>query len=354
MDNNKSKHRKINIDLFVLGKMLWDDKKRVCKYCFIAAIAGVIVAFSIPRIYKSTAVLAPEEAQSGLGGGLSSIASMVGLDMKIGTSDAIYPEIYPDIINSTNFIVGLFPMNVKSKDGKINTTLYDYTLNHQKSAWWNYPRILLVRCIEKLKSNDANNGGEGYDPFHLTKQQEDVYKSLVSNIKCNVDKKTNVISIQITAQDPYIAKNIADSVKSRLQIYITDYRTKKTRNDVNYLEKIYNEADENYKKASARYSSFVDSHQNTVLERYKAKEEDLRNDMQLKYGILEQITEQLQLARAKVQERTPAFSTIQNATVPTKHANKPKILILGIFVIIGFMARTMIIIWNNKDKFITE
>ena len=44
--------------------------------------------------------------------------------------------------------------------------------------------------------------------------------------------------------------------------------------------------------------------------------------MQLKYNAYTQVYEQLQLSRAKVQERTPAFTIVQSASVPVKHSRE--------------------------------
>ena len=74
--------------------------------------------------------------------------------------------------------------------------------------------------------------------------------------------------------------------------------------------------------------------------------------MQLKYNIYTNVVEQLQLAKAKVQERTPAFTVIQSATVPIKHSSRPKIVTLLIWLILGFLLRFGILFWKNKESFI--
>jgi uncharacterized protein involved in exopolysaccharide biosynthesis len=81
--------------------------------------------------------------------------------------------------------------------------------------------------------------------------------------------------------------------------------------------------------------------------------DNLENDMQLKYNIFTQLAEQRQLAIAKVQERTPAFSIIQGACVPIKHSSRPKIITLAIWMFLGFMLRCGILAWRNREKFIT-
>lgn len=87
------------------------------------------------------------------------------------------------------------------------------------------------------------------DPFRASKIDIDVSKMIAENISCLVDKKTSVILISVTDQDPMVAAIIADTIQSRLQYYITDYRTKKARNDMKYYTKLYNEARSAYLKA---------------------------------------------------------------------------------------------------------
>ena len=68
------------------------------------------------------------------------------------------------------------------------------------------------------------------------------------SIGISVDKKNDVITISTEAQDPLICKTIADSVRQRLQEFITTYRTKKARNDVDYYAKLTADAKAEYEQ----------------------------------------------------------------------------------------------------------
>lgn len=342
-DNKKS------IDLYRLTKLIVKDKKKTGIYCLAGAIFGTIIAFSIPKTYKTGVMLAPESSGAGLGSGLSSMASLVGLNKNIlSGDDAIFPEIYPDLMKSTDFVVSLFPIKVKSADGKINTTYYDYMEKDQKIPWWKYPMAWAAEMIKKMKGETG--GGQGkIDPFRLTKDQADIAMGISGNIECNVDKKTSVISIVVTDQDPLISATMADSIKARLQVFITRYRTNKARNDLAYMEKLFEESKNDYTKARQKYAEFSDSNQDVILQTVKAREEELENEMQLRFNIYTQVTEQLQLAKAKVQERTPAFTVVQSATVPVKHSNRPKILTLAIYTVLAFFIRLTMIVYKNRE-----
>jgi len=56
----------------------------------------------------------------------------------------------------------------------------------------------------------------------------------------------------------------------------------------------------------------------------------LENDMQLKFNTYTAMQTQLQQAKAKVQERTPAFTLLKGASVPIKPSGpKRMIFVLG-------------------------
>jgi uncharacterized protein involved in exopolysaccharide biosynthesis len=349
----EEKQKIININIAEVIKLLYADRKKVCIYAFVAGVIGVALAFGTPKIYKSTVILAPEESGAGFSGSISSLASMVGMNMKIGqTGDALYPEIYPDLMNSTDFLVGLFPIKV-TKDKTGDTFTYqDYIQNHQKLAVSDYPKALIVNLIEKFKEEENPGPGHKVDPFRLTKKEDEVAKSIKGKLDCAVDKKTNVITITVTDQDPLIAATVADSVQSHLQEAITDYRTKKARIDLEYMNELFAEARKQYDKARQVYASFADANQEILLQSYQSKVDDLENDMQLKFNIYQQVVEQRQLAQAKVQERTPAFTIVQRATVPIKHSSRPKIVTLAIWMFLGFMLRSGMLAWRNRKSFI--
>lgn len=350
------KNHIVNINIIDLVKLLLSDKKKIALYSCTAGVIGVLLAFGTPKEYKSTVMLAPEESGGGFAGSLSSLSSMVGLDMNFGqTGDALYPEIYPDLVSSTDFVIGMFPVKITTKDGNVKCDYYTYLERHQKLAVSDYPKALFVLVKEKLSKQEPSAPIEGKQegPISLSRKQENVVKAISSMVDCSVDKKTNVITITVKDQDPYVAAHIADSIKQHLQIAITEYRTKKARIDMEYMSKLYAEAKADYEKARLSYAAYSDTHQSTVLQKYKTKESDLENEMQLKYNIFQTVAEQLQLAKAKVQEKTPAFTVMQSATVPNKHCNRPKIVTLVIWMILGFMLRTCILLWKNKEKFIS-
>lgn len=348
----EEKKKIININLVDVIKILNADRRKIIIYSLVAGVIGVLLAFGTPKIYKSTVILAPEESGAGFSGSLSSLASMVGMNMKIGqTGDAIYPEIYPDLMSSTGFIVGMFPVQVTKSKTNETYSYAEYLDKHQRIAIHDYPMLWLTILKEKLTSEQPK-GKTGVDPKHLTKKEFDIANAIKKNMDCSVDKKTNVITIVVEDQDPQIAATVADSAQMHLQHAITDYRTKKARVDLEYMQKLYDEARRQYTRARQIYASYGDANSKIVLQSVQSELDELENEMQLKYNIYQQVVEQLQLAKAKVQERTPAFTVIEDATVPVKHSSRPKIVTLIIWMILGFLFRSAMLFWKKRQLLI--
>lgn len=349
LDTNTEKTLK-QIDVAKIVNILWKNKK---KYYFVLPIVFVLsCAFilCVPRYYKSSVSLAPE-LSSFSGNSLSDIASSFGVDLGSATSgsgDAILPELYPEIIGSINFQVGLFDVKVKTLDGSVNTKYYDYLLNHQEKAFWNS----IFNWIKSLFPNDDLKAqkSDSINPFMLTRKQTSIAMEIGENIVCDVDKKNYVITITVTDQDPLICATMADSVKGRLQNFITDYRTSKARVDLEYAEKLRDEVKEKYFEARDKYSKYTDSHRNSILEAYVTKRDELENDMQILFNNYNLQTNQVLQARAKVQEETPAFTTLQSATVPVKPAGPKRMIFVGVMTILALAITSAVILYKNKSE----
>lgn len=64
----------------------------------------------------------------------------------------------------------------------------------------------------------------------------------------------------------------------------------------------------------------------------------MENEMQLKFNTYSAMRTQLEAMKAKLQEKTPAFTTLQNASVPIKPAGpKRMIFVLGMCVMSMFV-----------------
>lgn len=345
------------IDLIDLIKKMGKYIRLYTIVCLATGILGIIVAFSIPKVYNSKVVLAPEMGNnSTVGSGLSSLASMAGIDLnKMGDTDgALYLQIYPSIISSTTFIKELEKIKVLPKDSLKEMTFKRY-LKSEKTAWWNFPSVLISKMIkDKKKEINKNHIVSDLNKYYLSKEEWKSIENIQDRISCDIDKENGLITLSVKAQDPNVCAIIADKGQKLLQQYITDYRTKKARNDLNYYIKLRSEANKEYIKAQKEYASFSDSNFDINLPSLQEKRDYLENQMQLKYNTYTQLSDRVNAAQAKVQERTPDFVVLQPSLVPYKADSPRKILIIIIYGVLGFIGTTIWIFRKDiKNSFKT-
>ncbi|WP_294593286.1 Wzz/FepE/Etk N-terminal domain-containing protein [uncultured Bacteroides sp.] len=341
-------HDEEEIDLLELALKVWAERKWILKCCGWAVLVGLVIAFSIPKEYTATATIAPEMSDGKSGGGLSSLAAMAGINMNASTgADAIYPDLYPDIVASTPFIIDLFDVRVKDLDGKIDTTLYCYLDQYQCSPWWSMitsaPFKFLGWASSLFKKEKEKKGDARLDSFHLTNKETAIAKMLSSAISISIEKKTGLTTLSVTMQDARIAACLTDSVMHRLQNYVTEYRTNKVRQDFEFQKKLFERKKREYEIAQENYAKFADSNKNIILQSYRAEQVRLENEMNLAYQVYTSVAQQLQLSEVKVQEITPVYTVIEPATIPI-NASKPgrAMILIGVVFLTGVVCAAWI------------
>lgn len=318
------------LDLTVIIPMLL-KRWKVYVACMVGVIIfSIIFVFTIPRYYSCKVMLAPEAGN----GGMNSLLSSFGFGETENTNDAISPNLYPDLMKSKDFIVSMFPVEITTLDGSINTTYYEYLLKHNKSPWY----MKLIDTISKLVKpkektvNTSGATGKTYSPsFLLSKKEHMIANTIDGKIQYDYDRKSGVVTVTVTDFDPLVCAMIADTISNRLQDFILDYRTKKARNDLEYAQLIYTQAKGEYEASNKRYVAAIDANWDIINETAKAQLEALNNEKTMKYQTFSAASQKLESAKAKLQEATPVITVLQGASVPQKPAG-PKRLFITAFL----------------------
>ena len=298
-------------------------KKLYYKVLAVTAVFAVIYTLSLPNFYKVTVKLSPELNSRRSTNSLSSMASMFGINLQGAagnTTEALFPTLYPDLMNSVAFHTTLFDIPVHRDKEDSVMTYYTYLKEPAK-----------------------------VDPFRLTRKQAAIVKSMEKRIVCDVDKKTMMITIEVTDQDPLICATMADSVQQRLQDFITDYRTKKARNDLEFSKKAYQEAKDRYEVARRKYANFSDANQRVFLETVRSEQTKLSQELSIQSQVYTQASAQLQQAELDVQKETPAFAVLEPATVPVKKAGPARAKMCIIFLFLAFLGTTGYVLYKEDD-----
>ena len=346
-------HNDEDINLMDILRKIIGIRKTIYKAVGIGLIIGIIIAVSIPKQYTVGVTLSPEMGNT-KGSGLSGLAASFlgsGVSMNEGT-DALNASLSADIVSSTPFLLELSNMQVPvSRNEEISLSSY---LDEESSPWWGYiigvPGMVIggVKSLFTAEDKDSitsvrvNQGA-----IELSKKESKKIELLKKKITASVDKKTSMTTVSVTLQNPKVAAVVADSVVRKLQEYIIDYRTSKAKEDCLYLDKLFKERQQEYYDAQKKYADYMDSHDNVILQSVRAEQERLQNDMSLAYQVYGQVANQLQVARAKVQEEKPVFAIVEPAVVPLSPSGTSK----KIYVLVCmFLCAVSVIGWELIGK----
>ncbi len=348
-ENEYIEQEESSVDYGQIFTTLIKRKRLYYKVLSITFVGACIFTLGLRNYYTCEVLLSPELSTTNRS---TNIALLTQLGMNMRTSmmatEALYPTVYPELMNSTDFKATLFNVPVHKKDSTRILSYYDYLAHEQKPSWWGAAISAPFKLLGELIGTKDTIDQHKVNPFMLTKEQSRIVQAIDKKVVCDVDQKSMVISIQVTDQDPLICATIADTVQQRLQNFITDYRTKKAKVDLEYNRKLFKEAKARYDKARQLYASYSDANQDMILQSYKTKLIDLENEMQLQFNNYNAVARQLQMAEAKVQEDTPAFTLLQSATVPVKKAGPARAKMVLVFLFLAFLGTTVYIL--NKEN----
>lgn len=340
----------LQIDWMGILRQILAIRKTLYKAAGIGLILGILIALGTPKQYTVSITLSPEMGSGKSSSGLASMAaSFLGGSIGADSPDALNATLAPDIVTSTPFLLELFDARVVNQDKKIDTTFTAY-LDEQKSSWAGYILKLPGMAVGGIKSLFTNEEEEKTTTvqegaIELNEKDAAKLEGLRKQISAEVDKKTSITTLTVTLQDPKVTATIADSVVSKLQQYITTYRTSKAKEDCQYLEKLYKERQQEYYDAQQRYARYVDANSNVVFQSTMAERERLQNDMNLAYQVYSQVAQQLQVARAKVQVEKPVFAVVEPAVVPLNPSGTSrKVIVIGfVFLAVALTGAWMLL-----------
>ena len=172
-----------SIDFMKIFQDLLKHKMLYAKVLPVAFVLAAIYALAQPNYYNCTVKLSPEMSGSKSTSGLASLASSFGVNIGTGGvgTEALFPTLYPDLMNSVDFKTSLFhvPVTIEGdmEAGEADRTMsyYDYLSKEQKMPWWSSA----MKAVFSMFNDQSSMVNEKVDPFRLTKKQSEIVKAIV-------------------------------------------------------------------------------------------------------------------------------------------------------------------------------
>jgi len=347
------------IDLMALVMTIWLGRKTIFKIIGLFLVLGLFIALFSSKEYTTTVKLMPESGQGSSLGALGGLASQFGFGGMSASPDGenIPSEYYPAIVASLPFMKDLMDYQVMIPEAGEKMTLFYYFSEYRGTAILSsikkYTIGLPFTILAALKGEkEVAAVVEGMRPtIRLSEEEWEVYEHLIEKISVSIDKETGIVSLTVKMPEDYLVADVADRVTEMLVEYVKDYKTEKTRNDLEFIEAQMMDSEKRFEKAQESLAKFRDQSHGRMTEMARTTEQRLQSDYDLAFKIYSAMAQKFDETRIKLQEQTPVVKVLEPAVVP-KEKSAPRrsiimivTLFLGGFVGIGVLFGRMI--WGN-------
>lgn len=321
----------IEIRLSDVVRFLRDSRWIVLRWAIAFMLVGVLYALSKSNEYTATVRVMPE-LKTSAGGGLGDLKSLAGLagvslDNLNGGSEAIRPDLYPDIVQSIPFTLHLLNQPVITQEHSKPQSLQQFLTTQDSGGLFSWVGGSEETPEKPVKINS--------NALRLTKEQEELNRTIGKRVSAVIDKKSGIITISSQMADPIVAATVAKQTLDYLTNYVTNYRTGKSRKQVEFLTQQVNNARRRYQATEYAVSSYRDRNRNLYLETAKIEEQRLQADYLLAQTVYNDLSKQLEQARIKVQEESPVFQVLEPARVPLQKSGPKRTAIVVGFTVLG-------------------
>jgi uncharacterized protein involved in exopolysaccharide biosynthesis len=317
----------ISIDFSAFFKIIWKEKVWVVLITLLFALGGIYYALTAREEFVSTGKILPEYQSKA--GGLSQfagLASLAGVDLSSaagGGSDAVRPDLYPDVLKSTPFFLELLKIKVRTKDNKemLFSQFYDTFVLDNK----------IEEKDTKIKFPTSNQY------IAVSYQTEKNLKDLRERISAVIDKKTGLITVTVKLPDPVVATLITDYGMNFLTNYITNYRTEKSKRDLNFLAERLDAAKGKYFNNQAKKAQYSDQYQLSMMKLQAAdlQRERIESEYKISSNFYNTLLQKYEEAKLKVQQETPVIKVLEPPVVPNKRSEPKRTIIVLIATFLG-------------------
>ena len=341
--SEEQKKQEEQFDIVWLLLYLWSKRKFIIICVGVVTIIAIVKYVSTDAKYKASASILPvvDEGMASKLGDMGGLAAMAGVDLSQSSNgNIITADLYPKVASSTPFLMELMNEKVKWNEPDTVMSLYEHVVQRTPS-FGDYLLAYTIGLPGTIKSWFADEDSlvidnSGEEPMYvvLDKYQRGALSEMSEMIVVEEDPIYGTIELSCYAESPEQAAILASKAVELLQKIITEYKTKRARLSLNFIEERYSETMSDYEKIREQFYAYKDSHRDMISERVDIAYQKLSDEYNISYSLLKTLSSQMEQAKMTLMENTPVFSVVEPVVMP-KEKDSPSAkwhLVLGVFL----------------------
>jgi len=259
-------------------------------------------------------------------------------------SNAIRVDLYPNIVQSTNFQLKLMDEPFYFSDINAEATLFEYYTELNSPGFLGIlaeytiglPGKILGAILPKKELMTTVPGeAEKSMVLNVSKEEFAIISTLRQKITASLDEESGIVSVSVTLPDNVAAAAVTEYTITELTDYLTEYRTEKVLRDLTFVEEQLATAEARFEESQLTLAEFRDSNQGTLSAKAQTEEQRLNSEYQIAFNLYNSLTQQYEEAKLKVQEETPMFKTLEAVQVPLEDETSGALILLVFIMLSG-------------------
>ncbi|MBC3786078.1 GNVR domain-containing protein [Spirosoma utsteinense] len=329
-----------------LVRLVWQGRALLLYTIALFAGAGVGIALVIQPEFRAEGRIMPELAggQGDLFKRLASVAGLGGIDIDDNeAADAIRPDLYPSVLQSTPFMLYLVDQSVTTGKGQ-RMTLGQFLAPEPDSGW-----SLAAWFGTDKESRNVQRKPQAGQPLHLSGWQQELVREIGERVTARLDTRSGVIGISATMPDARVAAVVAQRALDYLTRYVTNYRTEKARLDLRFYTQRLTEARRRYETAQFNVFQYNDRHKYQVVQTATMEKQRLEAELTIAQTVYTELARQFEQATIKVQERTPVFKVLEPVQIPLERVSPRRTLLVFLWMLAGCFVGVIYLLARQID-----
>ena len=344
-----------SIDLIALLKQIYQGRKLIVLSALAAAILGVIVALATPNTYTSGATFIPQTGgDSKPSSSLSGLASLAGINLGgMSSGSDIPPTLYPQIISSVPYKLGLLDKTIEVADSEVS--LGEYLGDDSESSILGIVKKYTIGLPSTILSALRGSSSEGTSEeqgelYQISEDDRKLFETLNTKLILSLNEKEGFVTLEFSDEDKFVAAQVAEGAKELLQERIIAFKNQSARELLDFTTKQYQENKTSYEALQDSIAIFKDQNLNISSSLYQNRLDRLERELNIASSVVEQLASQVEQAKLQVNKDTPVFTIIEPVTVPFERSAPKRSLIVVIWTFLGVVLSTGYILVKDPAK----
>jgi uncharacterized protein involved in exopolysaccharide biosynthesis len=299
-------------------------------------LLGVLYAALTPSEYTATARVVREagDESGGLPSGLSSVQGL-GLNLEGGGTTGLTPASYPEIATSREVRLAVARDTFYFPSTGRRTTFVDHVNRPPGPLDLVLRYTLWLPWTVKSALGDLGGGaapapvgaGSTDAVIYPTDAEERAIAALEKKISASVAESGalegggGLMTIATTASDPTLSTRLNERVIDHLRTRVREIRTETTRENLTFIVKRFEEAQQELDTAEDRLARFLEQNRSVLTggnePQLEFRRERLRREVRFKEQLYSQLQEQVTQTRLQLQREQPVVTIAEKPVPPT-------------------------------------